>query len=132
MTTAAGRMALRAWTRLKEWAASLGAGSRSRTGELSLVARLELGGKRSLLVVAFAGRRFLLAGGPEAISSMLEIRDGRERAGERIQEGRPRSRSTAAIAGNTLRRTKARRMRGSSAKTEQADSRHGESLWGMQ
>jgi hypothetical protein len=104
MTDAGGWL----WRRLKRWASQLAARSRSEAGGLSIRARLDLGGKKSLLVVAYGERRFLLASGPETLSAPIEIGVGREaaRAGGK---GCP-----APLAGNPVRagERRLRRLRG--------------------
>lgn len=63
----------RAWQRLRGWLAAL----RLRPGPcvrmLSVVERLDLGPKKSLWVVAYGGRHFLVASSAESIAAMLEI-----------------------------------------------------------
>ncbi len=101
MTAAPG--ALWAWVkaRLSSWAAGRPAGGPS----LSVAARLDLGAKRSLLVVECGGRRFLVGAGAETISAMLELGPPRPSgvAGPRERRGSGR------------RPARARELRGASA-----------------
>jgi hypothetical protein len=61
------------WRRLKEWGSSLASRGRAGRGSLSIAAKLDLGAKKSLLVVAYGRRRFLVASGAETVSALLDI-----------------------------------------------------------
>jgi len=65
------------WNRVKAWMSSLAAG-RTASG-LSIAARLDMGSKKSLLVVEYERRRFLVGSGAETISAIVEIECGRPR-----------------------------------------------------
>jgi hypothetical protein len=51
---------------------------------LSVVERLDLGPKRSLWIVACAGRRFLVPCGAEAVGPMLEIHPRERGSNDRV------------------------------------------------
>jgi hypothetical protein len=95
------------WRWLKVWAAQLAARSRSGAGGLSIAARLDLGGKKSLLAVEYQGRCFLLATGVETISAPVEVGVGR--GAGRVGERQPASLSPKAqrAAQRRLRRLRA-------------------------
>ena len=65
------------WNRVKAWMSSLAAGRTARG--LSIAARLDMGSKKSLLVVEYERRRFLVGSGAETISAIVEIECGRPR-----------------------------------------------------
>jgi hypothetical protein len=100
MTAAAGWF----WRQLKRWASQLAWRSGSAAGGLSVIARLDLGAKKSLLVVAYGERRFLLANGAETLSAPVDIGAGRAaaRPGGGMS-GAPRTPKSRRAAGPRLR-----------------------------
>lgn len=69
-----GEAAYRCWLFLCERAGGLGVRRKPPPDLLTVVAKLDLGSRKSLLVVASGGRRFLVAQGAETVAAMLEIR----------------------------------------------------------
>jgi hypothetical protein len=66
-------LAYECWLLWRGWWRGLAARRRPRPEGLSIAARLDLGARRSLLVVVCGGRRFLVAAGAEAVSAIAEI-----------------------------------------------------------
>jgi hypothetical protein len=72
------------WDCLKALARAWAAGHSRERRQLSVSATLALGPRKTLLVVAYRRRRFLVAQGAEGVSAMLEIGiDGHAGAGRR-------------------------------------------------
>jgi len=72
------------WRLAKRWLGGLASGARKRPRVLSVVERLDLGPKRSLWIVACAGRRFLVPCGAEAVGPMLEIHPRERGSNDRV------------------------------------------------
>ena len=67
-----------------KWLEAFAPRQRSRPPLLAITEKLDLGPKKSLLVIACGERRFLVASGAETIAAMLEIRpDGPDLSGAR-------------------------------------------------
>jgi len=80
------------WTWVKARMSSWAAGRPVNGLSLSVAARLDLGAKKSLLVVEYGQRRFLVGSGAETVSAILEIGPGRsaESHGRAASRRRPR------------------------------------------
>lgn len=73
-----------AWQRIRDWLTAFRLRPASGPRRLSVVERLDLGPKKSLWIVAYGLRRFLVADGAETTASMLEIGSAGSGYGERI------------------------------------------------